>query len=46
MIDVPAVLKAAVKAKVKWYFVEDEHPEAIKQIPQSIDYLTKVLKGL
>jgi sugar phosphate isomerase/epimerase len=46
MIDVPAVLKAAVKAKVKWYFVEDEHPEAIKHIPQSIDYLTKVLKGL
>ena len=38
-IDLPAVLKAAVKAKVKWYFLEDEHPEAVKQIPQSIQYL-------
>jgi sugar phosphate isomerase/epimerase len=39
MIPWPAVLKAAATARVKWYFIEDEHPEAIKQIPQSIEYL-------
>jgi sugar phosphate isomerase/epimerase len=42
MIDWPAVLKAAVAARVKWYFIEDEHPDAVKQIPQSIDYLRRV----
>jgi sugar phosphate isomerase/epimerase len=43
MIDWPPVLKAAVKAGVKWYFLEDEHPDAVKQIPQSLDYLRKNL---
>jgi sugar phosphate isomerase/epimerase len=38
-IDWQKVMQAAVKAGVKWYFVEDEHPEAVKQIPQSIEYL-------
>jgi sugar phosphate isomerase/epimerase len=38
-IDLPAVLKAAVKAGVTWYFLEDEHPDAVAQIPRSIDYL-------
>ncbi len=42
MIDVPGVLKAAAKARVKWYFVEDEHPEAVKQIPQSLEYLQRL----
>jgi sugar phosphate isomerase/epimerase len=41
-IDVPGVLKAATKARVKWYFVEDEHPEAVKQIPQSLEYLQRL----
>lgn len=39
IIDWPAVLGAATKAGVKWYFIEDENLEAIKQIPQSIEYL-------
>lgn len=38
-IDWPAVLKAAANARVKWYFIEDEHPKAIEQIPRSIEYL-------
>jgi sugar phosphate isomerase/epimerase len=42
ILDWPAVLRAAMKAGVKWYFIEDEHPEAIKQIPQSIDYLRRL----
>src|SRR5262249_38693229 len=35
-IDLPAVLKAARKAKVKWYFLEDESPTAEQQIPNSL----------
>ena len=42
MIDWQAVLKAATKAGVKWYFIEDEHPEAVKQIPHSIEYLRRL----
>ncbi len=42
IVDVPAVMTAAVKARVKWYLIEDEHPDAVRQIPQSIDYLRRL----
>lgn len=38
-LDVPAILKAAKKAGVKHYFIEDESSNVTKQIPQSIAYL-------
>ncbi|GGM94790.1 AP endonuclease [Dyadobacter beijingensis] len=38
-IDIPAVLKAARKAGVKHYYIEDESPSYAKQVPQSIAYL-------
>jgi sugar phosphate isomerase/epimerase len=38
-IDLPAALKAARTAGVKWYFIEDESPAAADQIPQSLRYL-------
>jgi sugar phosphate isomerase/epimerase len=41
-IDLPKVLKAAQKAKVKWYFIEDESPDAAVQIPQSLQYLERM----
>jgi sugar phosphate isomerase/epimerase len=41
-IDWPAVMKSAVNAKVKWYFIEDEHPQAVRQIPQSLDFLRRL----
>jgi len=41
-IDLPAILKAAKKAGVKWYFIEDESPTAAQQIPQSLRYLEEV----
>jgi sugar phosphate isomerase/epimerase len=41
-IDWQKVMRAAVKSGVKWYFIEDEHPDAVKQIPQSIEYLRKL----
>ena len=35
----PAVLSAASQAGVKHYFIEDEHPDAEKQIPVTVKYL-------
>lgn len=42
LMDLPAILRAAEKAGVKWYFIEDESPWSEKQIPQSLDYLKQV----
>src|SRR5262245_16423693 len=42
MIDLPAVLRAAKKNGVKWYFVEDESPTSVEQIPQSLRFLEQV----
>lgn len=39
VIDWPSVLRAAKKAGVKWYFIEDESPTSVEQIPQSLQYL-------
>jgi sugar phosphate isomerase/epimerase len=41
-IDLPAVLKAARKAGVEHYYIEDESSNVMTQVPQSIAYL----KGL
>lgn len=38
----PAILAAAAKAGVKYYFIEDESPTVTEQIPQSLRYLEKV----
>ena len=42
MMDWPAILRAAKKAGVKWYFIEDESPSSVAQIPQSLQYLDQV----
>jgi sugar phosphate isomerase/epimerase len=42
LMDLPAILDAAKKAGVKWYFIEDESPWSEKQIPQSLRYLEQV----
>jgi sugar phosphate isomerase/epimerase len=39
MIDMREVLRAAQKAGVKWYFIEDESPTVEQQIPESLEYL-------
>src|SRR5882724_661571 len=41
-IDIPAILRAAKKVGVKWYFIEDESPTSEKQLPQSLKYLEQV----
>jgi sugar phosphate isomerase/epimerase len=33
------IFKAAAKSGVKHYFIEDEHPKAAEQIPQTLKYL-------
>jgi len=41
-IPLPAILKAAKKAGVLYYFIEDESPSAATQIPQSLKFLESV----
>jgi sugar phosphate isomerase/epimerase len=41
-MDFPAILKAAKRAGVKYYFIEDESPSAVGQIPQSLRFLEQV----
>lgn len=40
--DWPSILKAAKKAGVKYYFIEDESPDVLKQIPATLQYLKDV----
>lgn len=42
LMDMTAILRAAKKAGVKWYFIEDESPTSEQQIPQSLKYLETV----
>jgi sugar phosphate isomerase/epimerase len=42
MMDWPAILKAAKKAGVKYYFIEDESDAAAEHIPQSLQFLEQV----
>ena len=39
MIDIPGILRASNEQGVKYHFIEDEHPDAEKQIPRSLEYL-------
>jgi sugar phosphate isomerase/epimerase len=41
-IDFSSVLQAAKKAKVKYYFIEDESPTVKEQVPQSLKFLEQV----
>ena len=42
VIHWPSIFRAAKKAGVKWYFIEDESPTSVTQIPQSLNYLEKL----
>ncbi|PYK99994.1 MAG: sugar phosphate isomerase [Verrucomicrobia bacterium] len=42
IMDWPAILGAAKKAGVKWYFIEDESPTSVEQIPKSLHLLEQV----
>lgn len=38
-LDFPAILKAARASGVTHYYIEDEHPDAVAQIPRTLEYL-------
>ena len=42
VIDWAAIFRAGKKAGVKWYFIEDESPDSVQQIPRSLSYLEKL----
>ncbi len=41
-LDFSAILRAAAKAGVRRYYIEDESPEAPRQVPQSLEFLKSV----
>ena len=41
-VDYPVLLKAAQEVGIKYYFIEDESPDVLKQIPQSLKFLSTV----
>jgi sugar phosphate isomerase/epimerase len=41
-VDWPSVLAAAKKAGVKYYFIEDESPDVLSQIPMTLRFLQDV----
>ena len=41
-LDFPAILREAAKQGIKHYFIEDESPTSVEQIPQSLRYLQEV----
>jgi sugar phosphate isomerase/epimerase len=43
-LNIPAILKAAQKAGIKHYFIEDESSNIITSVPQSISYLKSLTK--
>ena len=40
--DYPTLLKAAQEIGIKYYFIEDESPDVLTQIPQSLKFLSTV----
>lgn len=44
-INLPAVLKAAQKAGVQHYYIEDESPSIATQVPQSVAYLKNLTEA-
>jgi sugar phosphate isomerase/epimerase len=41
-MDWPKILAAAKNAGLKYYFIEDESPDSVTQIPQTLKFLETV----
>jgi sugar phosphate isomerase/epimerase len=41
-LDWPGILSTARRTGVRWYFIEDESPTSLEQIPQSLRYLEQI----
>lgn len=43
-VDFPAVLKAAEKTNIEYYYIEDESPDVIERVPRSRTYIMSLRK--
>lgn len=43
-INIAAIVDEAIKMQIEYLFIEDESSKAIEQIPQSLAFITKILK--
>ncbi|TCO07773.1 sugar phosphate isomerase/epimerase family protein [Natronoflexus pectinivorans] len=43
-VDFPAVLKAARKTNIEYYYIEDESPDVIERVPVSREYIMSITK--
>jgi sugar phosphate isomerase/epimerase len=43
-IDFPAVLRAAQKTNIEYYYIEDESPDVIDRVPKSLQYIRSIKK--
>lgn len=43
-IDFPAVLRAAQKTNIEYYYIEDESPDVIARVPQSLEFIKNITK--
>jgi sugar phosphate isomerase/epimerase len=41
-IDIPAVLRAAQKTNIEYYYIEDESPDVIQRVPVSRKYIISI----
>ncbi len=41
-IDIPAVLHAAQKTNIEYYYIEDESADVITRVPQSLEYIKTI----
>jgi len=41
-VGIEAIMKQAKKMGIKYYFIEDESPKSVEQIPQSLEFLSKI----
>ena len=44
-VDFPAVLRAARKTNIEYYYIEDESPDVVERVPQSLEYITGIKMG-
>jgi sugar phosphate isomerase/epimerase len=44
-VDFPAVLRAARKTNIEYYYIEDESPDVITRVPESLEYITSLRKS-
>jgi sugar phosphate isomerase/epimerase len=41
-VDFPAVLEAASRTNIEYYYIEDESPDVIERVPQSREYIMSI----